>query len=607
MASTQCSASTQSSQDLHQSRSADNASSTASTMSSPISHPTKHRSMSTPVKGLKNSCSVTPNLLDPDKTTLLAYSRYQLDHNGKGKATAGLQSEAEPKHERMYKKLNYLLQMLENSFSSINPTSGTQRGPTWALILVFAFLQGCVGITISILSPVFLPKKCENKSSITAQRGLTTSSNKLSRALETRKTPVPVLIAVESNSVPVIDLLHQESIPIQAENLPHLFDQKSSKKSFRSKLENNRILNKGKIQAHKHAICALVRPILLESPEVSISRSSSSDSSSDNRHTHLLKRMAKGNSQKSRKEALGHLEFSNQRVRSKPSPNQSVQPSIIWERVQASDMSETSTTSDSDTSSPKISPDGASTTKTHVWPMIEVPIVKPNLPGTSAPALPMQPFPIPVIQIQDEDEAQRLRSSPISSPCSSEASNHGGMVSSTPFDHLRQRCQSDSVLRPNSPSKMSPPKQLPSPSATGRSSIARQRCSPSIPSKLGHAALLRTLSETPNRSVPPPSTVYKVRGNSSSSSCSSHESASTNPSSDNFSLSSREMDSSEEELNSIPNSYTMEPDEIDIKTPIPPHVPSNQFYKMRGNAMRVLSAKVNNLSRSSSSSKFPVL
>lgn len=564
--------------------------------------------MSTPVKGFKNSGSISPELLGQQKKPLPADHRHQVHHIGKGKATAGLQSQPAPKHAPMYTKLNHLLQILENSFSSINPTSGTQKGPTWVLILVLAFLQGCVGITISILSPVFLPKKSETKSSITSQKVptiLVTSPNRISRALEARKDSVPLLIAVDSDSVPVIDLLQQETIQIKTEILPHLFDQKSSKKSFRSKLENNRILNKEKIQAHKHAICALVRPILLESQEVTIPRSNSSDSSSDNRHTPLLKRMAKGTSTKSRKEALGHLEFSIQRVRSKPLPKQSVRPPLIRERAQASDVSETSNTSGSDTSSPNISPDEASKAKKLVWPMIEVPIVKPDLPVTSALAQSMHPFPIPVIQIQDEDEAQPLCTSPISSPSSSEASNHG-IVPSTSFDHKRQRCQSDSVLRPNSLSKMSSPKQLPSQSVTGRSPVTRPRCPPSIPSKLGHSALLRNLSKTSNRSVSTSSTGYTVRGNRSSSSC-SYDSVSTNPSSDDFSLSSLELDSSEEESTAVPTSYVMEPDEIDIKTPIPPHVHSNQFYRMRGNAMRVLSAKVNNLSRSTSSPKFPTL
>ncbi|EGG12051.1 uncharacterized protein MELLADRAFT_59221 [Melampsora larici-populina 98AG31] len=590
--------STQSTKDLQQSQLADNAFNTANPMSSRVSHGTKDRSMSTPVKGLKNSGSATPKLFDQEKTALPVDSRHQLHHNGKGQVTTGLQSQPAPKHEPMYKKLNHLLHILENTFSSIHPASGTQRGPTWVFILVLAFFQGCVGIIISILSPVFLPKKFESRSSMiapTVPTILVTSPNKLSLALDAQKHSVPLLIAVESHSLPVIDLLQQEAIHIKTENLPHLFDQKSSKKSFRSKLENKRILNKEKIQAHKHAICALVRPILLESQDVSIPRSSSSDSSSDNRHTPLLKRMTKGNSQKSRKEVLGHLEFSIQRVRPKPCPNQSVEPFLIRERAQASDISETST-SGSDTSSPKISPDGVSASKALAWPMIEVPVVKPDS---------MHPFPIPVIQIQDEDEMLPSCSSPISSRSSSEASNHG-IVPNTSFDHTRQRCQSDSVLRLKSSPKTSSSQQLPPPSVTGRPPITRQRCSPSIPSKLGHSSLLRDLVKPPNRSVSTSSTGYKIRGNRSSSSC-SYDSASTNPSSDDFSLSSRELDSSEEEFTAIPTSYAMEPDEIDIKTPIPPHVPSNQFYRMRGNAMRVLSAKVNSLSRSSSSAKFPTL
>lgn len=124
--------STQSTEDLHQSQSADNAFNTANPMPSRVSHGTKDRSMSTPEKALKNSGSATAtlNLLDQEKTALPVDSRHQLHHNGKGQAT-GLQSQPAPKHEPMYKKLNHLLQILENSFSSIHPTSGTQRGPTW--------------------------------------------------------------------------------------------------------------------------------------------------------------------------------------------------------------------------------------------------------------------------------------------------------------------------------------------------------------------------------------------------------------------------------------------------------------------------------------------
>ncbi|KAG0142386.1 hypothetical protein CROQUDRAFT_237878 [Cronartium quercuum f. sp. fusiforme G11] len=83
---------------------------------------------------------------------------------GKKSSMSTGQQKLTRKYGQMYKTLNGILIKLETSLSSSDgisivsnvPKVELPKGPTWALIYVLTFLQGCVGTIISILSQAVL-------------------------------------------------------------------------------------------------------------------------------------------------------------------------------------------------------------------------------------------------------------------------------------------------------------------------------------------------------------------------------------------------------------------------------------------------------------------